>query len=45
MGKVIFTSKLVLKAINDLTHAGFIIKEQRYRENGGNSNNLYVLRK
>lgn len=35
----------VKRAINDLTKAGFIIKEQRYRENGGNSSNLYVLRK
>ena len=35
----------VKRAINDLTNAGFIIKEERYRENGGKSSNLYVLRK
>lgn len=33
----------VKRAINDLTDAGFILKEQRYRENGGKSSNLYYL--
>lgn len=33
----------VKRAINDLERAGFIDKERRYRENGGNSSNLYKL--
>lgn len=35
----------VKRALNDLIKAGFIIKEARYRENGGNSSNLYILRR
>ncbi len=34
----------VKRAISDLVNAGFVIKERRYRENGGNSSNLYVLK-
>lgn len=33
----------VKRAIADLEKAGFIVKERRYRENGGNSSNLYRL--
>ena len=33
----------VKRAISDLEKAGFVIKERRYRDNGGNSSNLYRL--
>lgn len=33
----------VKRAINDLTKAGFVKKVRRYRENGANSSNLYIL--
>ena len=33
----------VKRAIADLEKAGFVTKERRYRENGGNSSNLYCL--
>ena len=33
----------VKRAISDLEKAGFVVKERRYRENGGNSSNLYYL--
>ncbi len=33
----------VKRAIADLEKAGFIHKVRRYRENGGNTSNLYVL--
>ncbi len=33
----------VKRAIDDLEKAGFIVKERRYRDNGGNSSNLYRL--
>jgi predicted transcriptional regulator len=34
----------VKRAIADLDKAGFIIREQRYRENGASSSTLYTLR-
>ncbi|MDO4563347.1 MAG: helix-turn-helix domain-containing protein [Clostridia bacterium] len=34
----------VKRALSDLTRAGFVIKERRYRESGANSSNLYILR-
>jgi predicted transcriptional regulator len=34
----------VKRALNDLVTAGFVGKIRRYRENGGNSSNLYMLR-
>ena len=33
----------VKRAISDLETAGFVVKERRYRENGGNSSNIYYL--
>ncbi len=33
----------VKRAIVDLEKAGFIMKERRYRENGGNTSNEYYL--
>ena len=33
----------VKRAIHDLIQAGFIKKVRRYRENGANSSNLYIL--
>ena len=33
----------VKRAITDLEREGFVVKERRYRENGGNSSNLYHL--
>lgn len=33
----------VKRAIANLEKSGFIVKERRYRENGGNSSNLYRL--
>lgn len=33
----------VKRGLNDLTLAGFIRKESRYRRNGGNSSTLYTL--
>lgn len=35
----------VKRAITDLEKAGYIEKEHRFRENGGNSSNLYTLKK
>jgi DNA-binding MarR family transcriptional regulator len=34
----------VKRAVADLTRAGFLRKEARYRENGGRSSCLYTLR-
>ena len=33
----------VKRAIGDLERAGFIDKERRYRQDGSNSSNLYIL--
>lgn len=33
----------VKRALKDLTLAGFVQKESRYRKNGGNSSTLYTL--
>jgi DNA-binding IclR family transcriptional regulator len=33
----------VKRAMNDLTRAGFLRKESRYRANGGKSSSLYML--
>lgn len=33
----------IKRALNDLTKAGYIHKENRYRKNGGNSSTLYTL--
>lgn len=35
--------RTVERAIDDLTKAGFITKEQRWRKNGGKSSLLYTL--
>lgn len=35
--------RTVERAINDLNRAGFITKEQRWRENGGRSSLLFTL--
>ncbi|RJE46654.1 MULTISPECIES: helix-turn-helix domain-containing protein [unclassified Dehalobacter] len=35
----------VKRAIRDLTQRGFLKKEPRYRENGSNSSNLYLVKK
>lgn len=33
----------VKRAITDLEKAGFVVKERRYRDNGGNTSNIYYL--
>ena len=33
----------VKRALDDLCRAGFLVKESRWRENGGRSSNLYRL--
>lgn len=35
----------VKRALNDLVREGFVEKEPRYRENGSNTSNRFVLRK
>lgn len=35
--------RTVERAINDLVQAGLIVKEQRWRENGGKSSLLYTV--
>lgn len=35
----------VKRALNDLVKAGLIEKESRYRENGSNTSNRFILRK
>lgn len=35
----------VKRAVRDLTQRGFLKKEPRYRENGSNSSNLYLVKK
>lgn len=35
----------VKRAVRDLTQRGFLQKEQRYRENGSNSSNLYMVKR
>ena len=35
----------VKRAIRDLTQRGFLEKEPRYRENGSNSSNLYLVKR
>jgi predicted transcriptional regulator len=37
------SERTVRRALNDLIDEGMIIKESRYRENGGQSSNLYTL--
>lgn len=37
------SDRTVRRAIDDLTAVGFVKKEARYRENGGQSSNLYTL--
>lgn len=34
----------IIRAIGDLEKAGFLIKEQRWRENGGKSSLLYYVK-
>lgn len=34
----------VKRALHDLEQAGFVKREPRYRENGSNTSNLFVLR-
>lgn len=34
----------VKRALGDLEKSGFIYKERRYRQTGGNSSNLYFIR-
>lgn len=36
--------RTVERAINDLLHAGLLIKEQRWRANGGKSSLLYTIK-
>ena len=36
--------RTVERAIADLTQAGLLVKEQRWRENGGKSSLLYTLK-
>lgn len=38
------SSKTVQRAIKDLEKAGFLTKEQRWRENGGKSSLLFTLK-
>ena len=35
--------RTVQMALNDLEHAGYIRRENRYRENGSRTSNLYVI--
>ena len=35
--------RTVQRALNDLEHAGYIRRENRYRENGSRASNLYVI--
>ena len=35
----------VKRALNDLEKSGYLRKEQRWRENGGKSSNMYYLTK
>ncbi len=35
----------VKRALNDLENSGYIVKEQRWRENGGKSSNMFYLKK
>ncbi|MDK2933174.1 MAG: hypothetical protein PWP27_984 [Clostridiales bacterium] len=37
------SKRTVQRALKDLLEAGMIIKESRYRENGGQSSNLYTI--
>jgi predicted transcriptional regulator len=37
------SKRTVQRALNDLVEAGIIMKDSRYRENGGQSSNLYIL--
>jgi len=36
--------RTVNRAVEDLVKAGFIIKEQRWRENGGKSSLLFTIK-
>lgn len=35
----------IKRALHDLTKAGLVVKEARYRENGSNTSNRFILRK
>ena len=35
--------RTVQRALNDLEHVGYIRRENRYRENGSRTSNLYVI--
>ena len=35
--------RTVQRALSDLEHAGYIRRENRYRENGSRTSNLYVI--
>ena len=35
--------RTVQRALNDLEHAGYIERQQRYRENGSRTSNLYII--
>lgn len=37
------SDRTVRRALDDLIDCGFVLKESRYRENGGQSSNLYTL--
>ncbi|NPE22820.1 hypothetical protein DWB64_13320 [Fusibacter sp. A1] len=37
------SDRTVRRALDDLIECGFVLKESRYRENGGQSSNLYTL--
>ena len=34
----------VIRALNDLVAAGYVTKEHRTRDNGGNTSNLYTVK-
>ena len=40
---LLLSRRTVDRAINDLVQAGLIVKEQRWRENGGKSSLLYTV--
>lgn len=43
-GDLKLSRSTVKRAISDLVRAGYLYKEQRWRENGGKSSNLYFLK-
>ncbi|MFI3326306.1 MAG: helix-turn-helix domain-containing protein [Clostridia bacterium] len=35
----------IKRALNDLIKQGYIVKEKRFRPNGSNSSNLYIIKR